>query len=94
MFQRHDLPLGVDTKFEVGKFYEQSPIGFYYCEHIEGSLVTLILVESFQMGKLMQVKLAFDIRNEKYYLPVTDETILQRLRRRLEQYRSAQPPNS
>jgi hypothetical protein len=94
VFQRHDLPLGVGTKFEVGKFYEHSPVGFYYCERVEGSLVILILVESFQMGKLMQATLTIDIRNEKYYLPVTDETTLQGLRRRLEQYRSAWPPNS
>lgn len=93
VFQRHDLPLGVDTKFEVGEFYERSPIGFYYCESVEGNLVTLILVESFQMGKLMQARLAIDIRYEKYYLPVTDETTLQRLRRRFEQYTSAWPQN-
>jgi hypothetical protein len=89
VFQRHDLPLGIGTKFKEGHFYEQSPIGFYYCERIDGGLATIILVESFQLGHLMQARLAVEIKNAKHYMPVSDESVLERLRRRLEQFRAS-----
>jgi hypothetical protein len=45
VFPAHDLPLGVDTVFEAGAFYEQPQLAMYYhCHGIEGDVATLILV--------------------------------------------------
>lgn len=87
-FPAQDLALGVDTVFEEGKFYEQPQLAmYYYCDRIEGDLATLILVESFQLGQLLQARLKVKMMYTSRYVEVTDREILTRLRRRLERYR-------
>jgi hypothetical protein len=58
VFSRQGLPLGLDTKFSKGTFYEQPTLSaFYYCDGVEGSIATIYLVESFQAGNLIQAVL-------------------------------------
>lgn len=88
VFPAHDLPLGVDTVFEAGAFYEQPQLAMYYhCDGIEGDVATLILVESFQLGQLIQARLTQKTIYAKHYVKVSDEAVLARLQRRLDGYR-------
>lgn len=86
-----DLPLGFDSPVQVGQFYElPSLFNRYYCERIDGNLVTWFLVESYQHGHLVQASLRQDIKYSAHYVPVTDDRVLERLRRLLAQLRSKQ----
>lgn len=86
-FSVHGLPLGIDTIFTEGAFYEQPPLAgyYYYCDRIDGDLVTIYLVESFQLGQLIQCKYTAKAETAKFYIPVSDKAVIQRLKRRLNQ---------
>lgn len=89
-FSRHDLPLGLNTTFAVGTFYEQPIIAaYYYCDEINSGLASIYLVESFQVGNLIQAKFTASVENAKFYIPVSDKAVLQRLQRRLDRLKQA-----
>jgi hypothetical protein len=47
-FSQQGLALGINTTFEVGKFYENPQLAsYYYCHRIDGNLAKIDLVESF-----------------------------------------------
>lgn len=76
----HDIPLGFDESVEPGRFYELPHLcNRYYCEKIEGDLVTWTLVESYQHGHLVQATLTQKLKYAKYYVPVTDNKVKSRL---------------
>ena len=82
------IPLGFDTTLVAGEFYElPSLFNRYYCEKIEGGVVTWIVVESYQFGNLMQATLTQKLKYRSDYVRVTDEGVRLRLRRLLERYR-------
>lgn len=86
-----DLPLGFDSPVQVGQFYESlSLCNRYYCEKIEGDLITWLLIESYQYGHLIQASYTQKIRYSSQYVLVTDERVLKRLRRLLAELRSKQ----
>lgn len=75
-----DLPLGYDAPVQPGQFYElPSMFNRYYCEKIEGDLVTWTLVESYQHGHLFQATLTQKIKYSSHYVQVTDSKVLGRL---------------
>lgn len=75
-----DLPLGYDSPVQPGQFYElPSMFNRYYCEKIEGDLVTWTLVESYQHGHLFQATFTQKIKYSSHYVQVTDRKILERL---------------
>jgi Restriction endonuclease len=81
---RHGLPLGTAFQFEVGTFYEQPQLSHYfYCDAIVGDVATIYLVESFQLGGLIQAKLGVKTQYANFYSPVTDGKVLERLKKRL-----------
>jgi len=83
-FSQDGLKLGFNTTFTASAFYEQPRLAhFYYCDHIEGDIATLYLVESFQLGRLIRAKLAVKTGYANLYVPVSDKATLQRLQRRL-----------
>ena len=83
-FGRQGLPLGVNTEFCAGAFYEQPTISaFYYCHSIAGGIATIFLVESFQIGNLIQAKFTAKAENAKFYIPVSEKAVIRRLQRRL-----------
>ena len=80
-----DIPLGFDTVLEPGKFYMNPSFhNCYYCKSIEDKLVSWVLVESYQHGTLFQGEFTQDIEYSKYYVEVTDEKRLVRLKRMLQ----------
>jgi hypothetical protein len=90
-FNPHSLALGIKTVFTEDAYYEASnlPGWYYYCEKIRDGLATLHLVESFQNGSLIQVSFTAPIKNASFYLPLSDEKLIGRLRRRLASLGSA-----
>jgi hypothetical protein len=91
IFEQSKLAVGFDTVFKPGAFYEHPAIPnfYYYCKDIEGETATLILVESFQLGILVQIEFRANTANQQFYILVTDQTVLKRLSLRLEAYRKA-----
>jgi hypothetical protein len=84
-FKKSELELGFETAFEVGKFYEQRRFGnFYYCGKVDVKIATIYLVESFQNGQLFQAEFTQETQYAKFYLPVTDQKTIKRLRRRFD----------
>jgi hypothetical protein len=89
-FSQHDLALGVNTVFEVDRFYESPQLAmYYYCEDIKGDLATIYLVESCQLGMLFQAKLTMETKYANRYIQVADQTVIQRLQRRLNRMKAA-----
>jgi hypothetical protein len=89
VFRQGDLALGIDNTFEPGQFYESPGLGFYhYCETVKNGIATVYLVESFQHGQLIQATVTMEAKYGNRYLPVTDEQILKRLRRRLDRMKA------
>jgi Restriction endonuclease len=85
------LPLGLDTTFVPGKFYEAVDVGFYwFCKAVNGDTAVMILVESFQHGQLLQATATMSAGRSKFYVEVTDAQVVARLERRLRRY-SGQP---
>jgi hypothetical protein len=88
-FKPNGLKLGFKTTFAKGRFYGQPQNNnYYYCDEIEGKIARLYLVESFQMGELVQAEFTVETQHANYYIPVLDEATLKRLHLRLDQLRS------
>lgn len=79
-----DLPLGYDTPVQPGHFYElPSMFNRYYCEKVEGDLVTWTLVESYQHGHLFQATFTQKVKYSSHYVQVTEGKALARLKEML-----------
>jgi hypothetical protein len=90
-FRRYDLQLGFNAVFAGGGFNEQpSPRFYFYCDEIKGDIARLYLVESFQLGRLLQAEITVETQYANYYVPVSDEMVIKRLWRRLERLKSRQ----
>ena len=90
-YRQSSLPLGIDTVFREGEFYELPQIEFfYYCDRIDGDTAFLLLVESYQLGKLIQAEVFTETKEANWFVSVSDKTILRRLRQRLQQVRENQ----
>lgn len=86
-FQFGQLPIG-EKRVSVGRFYFlYHPLRYYYCDAIKGDSVRWILVESFQCGQLVSCTMMQQIKYSKFYIPVSDIKIAERLQRRLNAYR-------
>jgi hypothetical protein len=91
-FSQHGLSLGFNTAFAEGTFYEQPLLAtYYYCDHISGHLARLYLVESFQLGNLVQALLTVETKYANLYVPVSDKATIQRLQRQLTLLKAGQP---
>jgi hypothetical protein len=74
------LDMGFDTVLEQGKYYVNPNLGFsYYCERVNGSEVTMCLVESYQMGNLFQCRYVQDMAYARQYVEITDTGEISRL---------------
>ena len=88
-FSPHDLALGVDTTFEEGRFYENPQLAmYYYCNRIEGDTASLYLLESFQLGILVQAEIKCKTVYASHYVEVSDSRIIRRLQRRLDRIKA------
>lgn len=80
----NDLQLGFDNVFEVGKFYFNPRYEFfYYCDKIVDNIATIILVESYQHGNLIQCSFQANTKHSKHYVEVTDNNEIKRLKKLL-----------
>ena len=91
------LQLGVDTKFEEGKYYYDPRFnGFsYFCEELEKEDVILILLESIQHGQLFRGEIREPANTSTNFLVVTDENEVVRLEgllREFKKLRTSVPP--
>lgn len=85
-FTIDQLPLG-NKRVSVGSFYFiMHPLMYYYCAAIQGDKMRLYLIESFQSGEKLTAVITGDIKYSTYYIPVTDKKILNRLKRRLDDF--------
>lgn len=70
-----------DTILIPNRFYISPSLGFsYYCKDITDGLATMILVESYQHGRLIQAVLTQKVEYQAYYLEITDEDEIKRLK--------------
>ena len=77
-----DLSMGLWSSVEVGKYYADPALGFFYrCEGRSAGLVTWFLVESYQHGKLLQARFTAKAKHDDRYVPVTDKGKLVELNR-------------
>ena len=82
-FTQYGLELGCNTVLEVGKFYENPNLAIYYsCEDIQEGVVTWYVIESYQLGQLVQAKFTQEAKYASYYVEVTDRDVLLRLERK------------
>lgn len=64
-----------------GHFYISPSLGFsYYCKDITDGLATMIMVESYQYGRLFQVVFTQKVEYQTYYIEITDEDEIRRLK--------------
>ncbi|MGF7170821.1 hypothetical protein FHS91_002509 [Sphingobium xanthum] len=95
-YSRGDLPLNTEP-LAVGGFYLQMhPVRFYHCDAVAEKLVTWSLIESFQSNQLIRSTYTQEKKYGVFYIPVSDRTIIGRLRSRLADYRelSAASPHA
>lgn len=83
----HALGLGHETVLTPGKFYVIPDKHFYYyCRSIVDGHATFVFLESYQHGMLFQATMVQEVKYAFYYVEVTDESHLKRLRYLLERF--------
>jgi hypothetical protein len=88
----HQLPapheIGFGTRMKPGSFYENHMQFYYYCNRVEGDLMWLDLVESYQHGDLLQAwGGAQKLEYANYYVGVTDPNVVARLQELVERHK-------
>lgn len=89
-FTASQLPLNTEA-LESGAFYMQLyPLRYLHCARIQDHLATWDLIESFQLRELIRGTFIQDVKYSSFYIPVRDGKTVQRLKRRLADYRELQ----
>jgi hypothetical protein len=87
IFPAEQLPIGVDTVFECGKYYKNQLGMKYRCIKITGDMALLLLIDYEKGGDNYCVEFWIGIKSSQYYVPLNDledEKILERSYRKLE----------
>lgn len=79
-----DLPVGPKEPKVGSYFFLYFPLRYFYCDSVSDGLMTVYLVESFQMGKLVQGIFKQETRYAAHYIPLMDKKIEARLHQRLQ----------
>lgn len=70
-----------ETIFRPGHFYHSPTLGFsYFCKEIIDGVATIILVESYQHGKLFQAVFKQKVEHQSFYEDINDEAEINRLK--------------
>jgi hypothetical protein len=78
---------GYDTTLEPGKYYYNPSFRFsYYCEAVKRSKATIVLVESYQMGRLVQALAELSTDLSSQFVEVTEQGELARLSKLYERF--------
>lgn len=79
---RFQVQVSHETVLKPGGFYFNPNLEFsYYCHAIEGEIATLLLVESYQHGMLLQAAYKQNIKYQDQFVEITNEAEIQRLKR-------------
>ena len=71
---------GFATKFRFGKYYYNPRLQFsYYCEFAKQRRAKLVLLESYQGGKLLQARLEVDLARASQFVEITNPKELAKL---------------
>ena len=83
------LMLGINTVLEPGKYYYNPHLGFsYYCLKVKDSKADMVLVESYQAGRLFQATLLGGPKEFWWqFIEVIHRKEIERLRKLYESYR-------
>lgn len=70
------LKFGIDTVLEAGKFYHDPKFnGFiYYCEKVDDESFTMLLIQSYQHGKLVRSEMQLPISESKYFVEIVEKS--------------------
>lgn len=85
-----DLPVGHREPKVGSYFFLYFPLRYFYCDSVSNGLMTVYLVESFQMGELVQAIFKQETKYAAHYIPLTDKKIEARLHQRLQRMKSQQ----
>ena len=85
-FSLDQLPLGGDDVSAGNYYFGFHPLAYYYCASVEGTKVTWYLIESFQNGQLITATYTQQVKYSPYYILVRKKVILERLRKRLDDF--------
>lgn len=82
------LKLGFDTILEPGRYYRNAHLGFSYCcLEVRGSKADMVLVESYQAGRLLQGTLRGSPKEWWWqFIEATDKKEIERLTKLYETY--------
>src|SRR4029077_2186948 len=84
-----ELEVGFDTVFKPGVFYVDVHTEFcYFCNRVEGNLITLTMLEGYQHGRHLQATFSVLRENAKSYVEITDKTEVARLKAMLRTLRA------
>ena len=71
-----------DTMLQPGRFYFNPQLEFsYYCHSVEKGVATMLLVESYQHGMLIQAALKLSTDYQGQYVEITEPREIERLKR-------------
>ena len=87
-----DLPLGPREPKVGSYFFQYFPLRYYYCDSVSKGLMNVYMVESFQMGELVQVVFRQKTKYAAHYTPLTDKKIEARLHQRLQRMKRPEQP--
>jgi hypothetical protein len=77
-----ELWLGFDTILAPDRYYYDPFRSFnYYCERVDGTTATCVLLESYQHGNLVQARIALDVAGPTHFVELTDAREVARLQR-------------
>lgn len=86
-FDSRIIRRGFGNSFEVGEFYVNPNLGFnYFCEKIHEEEITLVLVESYQHGTIIQARITLGIDQADHFLPIKDGEEIKRLQKIYKRY--------
>ena len=88
VFPAEELPIGVDTVFEVGKFYKNALDMKYRCLKIEENMASLLLIDWEDGGGIYCVEFRTELNSAQYCVPLNDEEEEKRLEQRYTKLKS------
>jgi hypothetical protein len=78
---------GFDTTLEPRKYYYNPRFRFsYYCEAVKRSKATVVLVESYQAGRLVQARAELSTDLSGQFVEITEKTEIERLSKMYERF--------
>jgi hypothetical protein len=81
------IETGFDTKLEPGKYYYNPRFRFsYYCESVKRGMLTMVLVESYQGGGLLQARAELSTDLSSQFVEIIDQSEIDRLSKMYERF--------